>query len=189
MNEAKTYLPITDGMRLGLKVSLTLAGAYAVLGIMFEVGRQSWLMQELRFTSLPLVRAAGMLPFGFLFALIPTLTLGTVTGGLIGELWRRIGWRANSRVFALLMLVLCALIAAGLHIVFRIEIDLTIPKPQLEGSEYWIIDGLGALISYPYLLGIPSILYVLAGAWCGYDFWWRQTRPTPDLGVVETRKT
>lgn len=170
MNEVKMCTPVSEGMRMGLKASLILSGAYAILAVLIEIGRQIWLTQDLEFIMLPLVRVAGMLPFGYLFAIFPTVALGIITGGLIGELWKHIGRRVDGLVFALLALVLCAGIAVGLHITFGIRFDLTIPSMPLVESD-WLMDGLGALVSYPFLMGIPSILYVLAGALGGYIFW------------------
>ena len=175
MNAAYRFSPVSYGMRLGARISLVLACLYALLGTLVEVLWQIRFMGDARIGMLPIARAAGMLPFGLLFALGPALAIGVLTGGLVGELWVRIGQRVNQRVFALLALVLCAGVAVGLHFIFGTQVDLTIPQVQPESSE-WIADSLGMLVSYPFLQGIPSILYVLAGA-LGALYFWRACQP------------
>ena len=170
VNEYNLFEPVTNGMRLGFRTSLTLSGAYAVLAVIAEIGRQTWLTHQSQLLMLPVVRVAGMLPFGYFFAIIPAVSLGIVTGGLVGELWKHIGRRTGSLSFALLILVLCSSIVVGLHVAFSVRVELSIP-PLLPLDSGWLLDGLGALVSYPFLLGVPSILYVLAGALGGYKFW------------------
>jgi len=162
--------PFTHGMRLGVKVSLIAALAYAVLGVLYEVGLQIWLARVLGMDALPIARFAGMLPVGFLMAAGPAVILGMVTGGLIGELWEHVGRRVGAFAFALLGLALCALLVAGLHIAFGMRVDLTVPPIQPQPSE-WLADSLGLLASYLFLFGIPSILYMLVGAGGSFCFW------------------
>ena len=162
--------PFSHGLRIGVWLSLILAFGYAVLGGLVALGYQVWLLPGVPVNALPIARFAGMLPFGLLMALGPAVVLGTLTGGLIGELWEHIGRRVEGSVFALLGLALCALLVVGLHIVFKLKVDLTIPPVQLQPSE-WMSDSLGLLVSYPFLLGLPSIVYILAGAWGSFVFW------------------
>ena len=175
MNETHRFSPVSYGMRLGVRISLSLACLYAFLGMLVEVVWQIRLVGDPHIGMLPIARAAGLLPFGLLFALGPSLAIGALTGGLIGELWMRIGQRINQWVFVLLALVLCAGLAAGLHLIFGIQVDLTIPQVHPESTE-WLADSLGMLVSYPFLQGIPSILYVLAGA-LGALYFWRAYQP------------
>lgn len=160
----------SHGMRLGVKVSLFAAFAYAVLGVLYEVGLQIWLARVLGMDALPIARFAGMLPVGFAMAAGPAVILGMVTGGLIGELWEHVGRRIGGFAFALLGLALCALLVVGLHIAFGMRVDLTIPPIQPQPSE-WLGDSLGLLASYLFLFGIPSIVYIMVGAWGSFFFW------------------
>lgn len=162
--------PVAHGMRLGVKLSLVLTSAYLASGLLILVGWQLWLTQALGITQLPILRFTGLLPFFFLLALVPALVLGALTGGLIGELWLRLGHRLGVRLFTLLGLVLCSVIILGLHSVYRIQVDTFIPAVQLTDSP-WFSDAAGFLLSYPFLLGIPSVLYILAGTWGSYCFW------------------
>lgn len=164
--------PAALGLRQGLRAGLGLAGVYALLGLAAEVGRQAWLTHELRLWRLPLFQMgwASLLPFYGLLPLGAALVLGAGTGALIGELWARLGRRLDGRVFALGMLIICALIAAGLHGVFQIRVDFTLAPLSAEQTE-WPANSLGLLVSYPFWAGVPSLLYAAAGAWGSYTFW------------------
>lgn len=172
MNDVIKFSPVAHGMRLGLKAGLVLASVYALLGLFTEVGRQIWLTQDLRIMMLPIFRMgwAGLLPLYFLLSFGAALALGALTGGLIGDLWMRFGRRIDGRIFALTVLILCASIVVGLHAIFQVKIDLAI-APLLVDQNEWPSNSLGLLVSYPFSVGVPSILYVVAGAWGSYFFW------------------
>lgn len=178
MNDTNRYPPVTLGMRLGFKTSLILTCAYWILGISVETGRQMWLLHEIQIWMLPVARFAGMLPFFFLIALVAIAFLGTLTGGLIGELWTRIGQRLDGRVFALLSLILCVSIVVGFHVIYQIQVNFFIPAVLNDSG--WYSDTVGLLVSYPFWVGVPSLLYLAAGAWGGYFFWKVQQGDTND---------
>lgn len=169
MNDTKKDPPVAYGMRLGFKASLILTFTYWILGIFVETGRQMWLLQDLRIWMLPIARFAGMLPYYFSMQLWPVVFLGVITGGLIGELWMNIGHRVQSRVFALLVSVMCASIVVGLHVIYRIPVNLFIPSVLNDSA--WYSDTVGILASYPFLMGVPSILYIMTGTLGSYLFW------------------
>jgi hypothetical protein len=163
MNSTSRFLPLTYGMRLGIKASLVLAGIYWTLGLGAEVVRQMWLTHELRFWMLPIARFPGMLLSFFLFILVIVLLVGLVSGMLIGEIWQHIGIRVDGRVFAVVCLMLCASLVTGIHLIYHVRFDFWIPTVILDDSA-WFGDTMGLLLSYPFLLGVPSIIYMVAGA-------------------------
>lgn len=163
------YSAITHGMRLGFNTSLVLTCAYWILGILVEAARQMWLLCDLRLWNLPIAKFPGMLPFYLIMGLMPILFLGTLTGGFIGELWLHIGRRVDGRVFALLGLILCASIVVGFHAIYRIQVNFFIPAVVNDSS--WYSDTVGLLVSYPFLVGAPSLLFITAGTWGSYLFW------------------
>lgn len=137
-----------------------------------------WLLHDLRIWMLPITKFAGMFPFFILMALVPITFISTLTGGLIGELWMHIGQRLDGRVFALLGLILCMSIVVGFHVIYQISVNLFIPA-VLNDSD-WYSDTVGLLVSYPFWVGVPSILYVVVGAWGSYFFWKVRQQGTTD---------
>jgi len=172
MTDANQYSPVPHGMRLSLRVTLVLACVYALLAVSAEVGRQVWLTQDLHIARLPIFRM-GWIALPLVFFLWGTsfaLVIGALTGGLIGELWLRIGRRVGGRAFSLLALVLCAAIVVGLHVIFQVRLDFAVSQLDTVHSE-WPADSLGLLVSYPLLVGVPSLVYIVAGACFSYFFW------------------
>jgi len=169
MNDMNKHPPVTDGMRLGFKTSLVLTCAYWILGILVEAARQMWLLRDLRVWILPIAKFPGMLPFYLIMGLMPIVFLSTLTGGLIGELWLHIGRRVGGRVFALLGLILCASIVVGFHAIYRIQVNFFIPAVLNDSG--WYSDTVGLLVSYPFWVGVPSLLFITAGTWGSYLFW------------------
>jgi hypothetical protein len=99
----------------------------------------------------------------FLFILVIVLLVGLVSGMLIGEIWQHIGIRVDGRVFAVACLMLCASLVTGIHLIYHVRFDFWIPTVILDDSA-WFGDTMGLLLSYPFLLGVPSIIYMVAGA-------------------------
>lgn len=164
------FSPVMHGMRLGAKVSLIVANIYFIICTLIEVGRQIWLTHDQTVITLPFVKVAGFLPFYFLCLIYPVVVLGSLTGGIIGEFWACIGHRLGSRIFPLIALAFCLSVVVGFHLIFRIHVDFSIPTLQLDSNGFYM-DSLGLLVSYPFLLGIPSILYILIGGLGSYFFW------------------
>jgi hypothetical protein len=95
--------------------------------------------------------------------LVIVLLVGLVSGMLIGEICQHIGIRVDGRVFAVVCLMLCASLVTGIHLIYHVRLDFWIPTVILDDSA-WFGDTMGLLLSYPFLLGVPSIIYMVAGA-------------------------
>jgi hypothetical protein len=141
------------GMALGLVASLVLSGLYSVVGVGAEIVRsimQGFEEAHTLFVALmsPVVLVLAVVTLG----IVPAVAFGMATGALIGLLHAILWSRVTCNQFALIGFVICAGIWISLHVLFGIR-----PDGDVAGQEP------GILGSYLYLVGIPGIIYVVAG--------------------------
>jgi len=177
MNKLDHRSPVSFGIQQGAKIAALLAALYAILGTSIEFVRQAMILHNFHPLMLPIGHILGMIPFGLLFAFVPSVSLGMITGGLIGELWLKTSRFVNGKVFTFMVFLLCLVIVFAVHFIFGIQVDLTFPSFPKEGIE-WAMDGLGMMSSYPYLIGWPSLIYVVTGPLVSHYYWKKFVSPS-----------
>jgi hypothetical protein len=158
---------IGEGLLLGGKTGLRVSMLYITVGliVMEFLGRglisspvsPSWgFWGKVILTIL----AGGVV---FIFSIVPGTIIGALTGMYFGLLTKLLGER--QRISKYLFLAMCGsscFIAVILfHILFRGPIaDSLAHKPDL-----FTIGNYG---TYPFIIGIPSVLYILIGTWLAW---------------------
>jgi len=153
--------PERFGAKLGLKLSLILSTSYAFIGILVVqpyFGPAPTKSDELMFLVILLL---GLLFSILSFAILPAIIYGVVTGYLLGLLIVNFKYRRSSLTFILLGIALCTMVTTLSHVIFNIHITLSF------GYSSSILLG-SALESYPFRIGIPSIIYILSGGWASW---------------------
>jgi hypothetical protein len=151
--------PVLDGLILGSQLGLLLSVGYALIIVVAEAVRLVWLTCDiLGFAFVVLPFTAG-LPF-VLIVLVLALILGALTGALIGKLWMTVRHRISRQIFTWIGSATCAVIIVLLHVVFEVRPEWGIP--EWSGGE---LPSFGLLEAYASMVGVPSIFYVIAGAW------------------------
>jgi len=163
--EGKDYHLITGDLswksaELGFKYGLFLSSAYAVSGMIFCILTESDFVSTILFWELAVL-------FTIVLALLPSSLLGGFSGMLIGLL-AEIPYanKIPKFVFSLLSSFLCGTIAVLIHIVFKVQASLDSTKSFMQSD---FLDSY--LFSYPFLFGVPTIIYILAGGWLGWNIY------------------
>ena len=150
------------GMGVGLIAGLVLSVLYAVIGVGVETAREIRVAPDPSVVVLlPWAVFSLGLPVVILFGIGPAVFFGTGTGALIGLLHAILKPRVTCTGFAIIGFVTCAGISIGVHGFLGIPITPS-AMPGLSGGEFHM-ERLGILVSYPYLMGIPSLVYVVTG--------------------------
>ncbi len=156
--EAQYALPISvswESVKLGFKVSLLLSIIYAVIGVFI------FMITEVDVKSLPFVLMWGSLLIAIL-AIFPSILIGSLTGAIVGLIAETSFAKQISRMgFSFVGMIVCAVIAISVHILFGIKIILSF-EPSSNYST-------GIFETYPFLFGIPTLIYILAGGWFGWN--------------------
>ena len=163
---------ISETVKLGFKVGLLLSTAYAIAAIfifiVIPIVRDIRIFSTTNLTDLKIVLQLTIFVVisTIIMAILPSSIIGMLTGAIIGEIAESRFARKNSKfVFILMSLMICFLVTLFVHILFRIKIVLSFEP--LVNSYY----SLGPLESYPFLFGIPTIIYIIAGGWFGWKIY------------------
>lgn len=166
---------VHEGMKLGSKAGFRLSVLYALSGIFFvEVLSTVWFLdwQEVgTFDGYRLLRAAPLfllVAFLILFAVVgPATILGILTGMLLGKFVELTIGRASKYFVVISCALLCVIIAVLIHLFFDIPIVFSFQPPTTQ-PQYL---SMGIYETYPFYMGIPTIVYVLAGGWAGWQLY------------------
>ena len=171
---------VQEGMAFGIKAGFRLSMLYAIFGTLlvflvevFEggVGFLNW--QTLgAFDWSRLIRATPLFllaAFLILFAVIaPATIIGILTGMLLGKFVEMLVGRLSKYLLVLSCVVLCIILAVLIHLFFDVQIVFSFQPPQANQSQYF---SMGIFETYPFYMGIPTIVYVLAGGWTGWKLY------------------
>ena len=157
-----------EGAKLGSRVSFVVSILYAVVGFyaveLFGegVGLLS-LSSELIIWGV--LSIFGIIIAIFLFAIVPATIIGILTGTCLGIFTKFAQRKQISKYFFVLLCVFFCMVAViGIHLLFQIPITLSFDPPSHEFS-------LGTYETYPFLIGIPSIIYIFTGGWIGQQLY------------------
>ncbi len=148
--------PAWFGISIGLRLSLCLSITYGFLGVFIietfvEPGSQIFLFMWLLGS-----------PIIFIAAIVPSVICGTLTGFLLSELASLIRKRISITIFVVSGIALCTMIVVFFHVAFHVHVALSFVNTSSSESSFGIYE------SYPFSLGIPSIIYLLTGGWASW---------------------
>ena len=159
--------PFERGLFLGAGLGGLLSCVYAMCLAMAEALRIVWLAQDLRLfvvpfaAGLPVVLMIAMMAgYGVAMLAMLAATLGACTGALIGALWATLRQHISRRAFRWTGLLVCIVVVGLMHVVFDIHPEWGIPDPS--GGE---LPSFGLYEAYASMIGIPSMIYMIAGIW------------------------
>lgn len=149
---------IWESAKLGSKFGLILSSIYGIVGMLIFIVPPS--INEMGIKVIPII--AVFIFYIFLLAILPSTIIGLLTGIIIGRIVEfKFTKMFSKATFLLASIVVCGLIAALIHILFDVKIVLSFEPPSGPYS-------LGYIQTYPFLFGIPTIIYILAGGWFGW---------------------
>jgi hypothetical protein len=161
---------VGEGLLLGGKTGLIVSLLYSVVVVIELVGPGlgfSYLPSEFGFWGKVVVTILGLIVI-VSFTTVPATIIGAVTGMYFGQLTKFLGER--SRMTRYLFLVVCVssclVVVMLFHILFRGPIANSFQSQSSIFSE-------GVYGTYPVLIGIPSVIYVLVGSWVGWRLYSR----------------
>jgi len=171
---------VHEGMELGSKAGFRLSLLYAISGIFLTflveefvngVGFLDW--QGIgTFDWYKFISVASMfflVAFVILFVAIgPATILGILTGMLLGKFVEIFIERISKYFLVFSCVLLCIMIAILIHLFFDIHMVFSFQQPSTTQSHYF---SMGIYETYPFYMGIPTILYVLAGGWTGWQLY------------------
>jgi len=156
--EQKTIDPSWESAKLSIKLSILLSTIYAILGVFI------FFLTQGEIKIIPIALVAGS-PLIVLVAIFPSIIIGFMTGRIIYAVAESKFTNFFSRVsFAFTSMLICGLIALLIYTFFGIKIDLSFEAPINYLS-------FGFLQTYPFVLGMPTIIYILAGGWFGWNIY------------------
>jgi hypothetical protein len=161
-----------EGLKLGFKAGLLLPIIYLVIAILiielFQLNFHTTTLAHLRsFRPEPeilLVQFVYILP-GLLFqyALGPAVSYGVLTGTLIGVMVGCIKMRVSRYTVVILSVFVCVLISFLSYRFFGIH-----PVLSFENESFY---SLGIYETFPFTTGFPTIIYIFAGGWGGWQLY------------------
>ena len=165
---------VREGMKLGWKAGLKLSALYTVLGFFIielrgqgigffdplEIRTFDW---DKFVLVVPII--LGMVIVILILAIGPATILGALTGMYLGKLVEIAKERISKYFLVSLCILFCLVIAILIHLFFQIPIVLSFQSPS---SDY---HSLGVYETYPFSIGIPSIIYILTGGWIGWQLY------------------
>lgn len=158
------------GTHLGWKAGLILSSMYAILGILVIelLGYGVGFFSVEFYNGFPWVEFVGLIFATIItiaiLAIAPATIFGALTGRCLGVLAKTTSEHLSKYLFVLLCVVSCLMVVILIHIMFQVSITLSFQGPP---SEY----SLGVYESYPFSIGIPSMIYVLTGGWIGWKIY------------------
>jgi hypothetical protein len=151
VNKSKTpeiFSYIWAGVKLGLKTGLGLSTIYAFLSLFIIEISGNGLGLGLFYSIL----ATQVI---FLFGILPATFLGTFTGTILGLLIGILKDRISQLSSVAIGILTCIVLATLFHIIFGIKVVLSFQPPPYSSMSVYE--------TYPFLFGIPAIIYVFAG--------------------------
>ncbi len=161
---------IWTGAKSGARVALVLSVAYAICSVPVGLalrGGLVWLSYTLvyLFVGAPLIAILGILP---------ALVLGTLTGAVLAEFASGMVGKIPRAIFVLPSICTCIAVVAAIHDLWGIQIAASLNQAAAiagQPAAQLIIDNddlLSPFNSYPLYIGIPSLIYILAGGVVGW---------------------
>lgn len=141
------------GFGLGLAYGFLFLAVFVVIGLVASAGSANAVDETIldEVASWLLVVVVGSIVV-FLVAAIPATLLGLLTGLTVSFLLTRFAREQWDRVAVPLGLTVSLCIVASLHATLFFALDANLPT-----RDDWL--------SYAGLLGIPSLIYIVAGGW------------------------
>jgi MFS family permease len=170
-----TKTPIVNsarvGMNLGQKTGLILSLLYAAIGfvIIELLGIGAGFSSPYFYTSFP-----ASFPWGgftiviiiiMLIAVLPATIIGGLTGACLGVLTEKTKGHISKYPFVLLCITSCLVAIILIHLLFQIPVSLSFEISNTDFLSFGIYE------SYPFCLGIPSVIYILTGGWIGWKLY------------------
>ncbi len=154
------------GVELGCETSLKLSALYAIVGLLvIELLRHGEGFRDLldveashwwsNFAFIMVATVIGIL----VLAIAPAITLGTLTGMFLGGLAAITKRRISKYFFVAFCILSCTAMAILIHLFLKIPVTLSFQNPSANGMAIYL--------TYPFHVGVPSIIYILAGGWIG----------------------
>ena len=143
---------VTESVNLGYKFGLVLSTTYAIIGTfivaLFKDGIESFPASLILST------------LAILIVVTPSMIIGGWTGMIMGTIAKsRLARQTSKTFFVSMSLLTCSLTAIFIHSFFRINIVLSFEPSTSSGISSGIFG------TYPFLFGIPTIIYIIAGGW------------------------
>ncbi len=145
---------ISTGADLGTKTGCFLSIVYSILGFLTILGIWDAFDSAYMFIG----GALGL----YVLILIPVLLLGAITGALLGWLSKKLSSVVPQKKFFLVGIFVCIFLLVILHVVFFAYYLSAINNNEA------ITEPLDALLTYLFLIGIPSVLYIAGGCWVSH---------------------
>ncbi len=186
---------VSPGAKLGLRAGLRLSIAYAIVGVFVEeIARQLPGINPLSLIgaiggSFVLVLVSS--PIIFLFAIVPAILYGLFTGALLGKMAELMKNALARPVFAGFSLLICSVIVLASHEFFQLNVSFSFVQSISLTPGHSVISLGGDVISlvpapfdsYPFYIGIPSLIYILTGGWAGWRLYDHTTAPPGSNGA------
>jgi hypothetical protein len=161
--------PERFGAKFGLKLGLLLSTTYAILGIFIVEAfvhtssvEPSPAPAPKNFLMYLTILILGLLLLIYLLAILPAVIYGTITGYVLGILISNFKHRFSSFMFLLLGVTLCVVTTTLSYTILNIKVTLSFETPPALYMSGGIYE------SYPFYIGIPSLIYILSG---GFASW------------------
>ena len=93
--------------------------------------------------------------------------IGTLTGMVFGIITEIVNTRISQLMCVIFGVLICAMLAILFHLIFGIQVGFSFENTKIAPS------GLSAGIyeTYPFGIGIPTIIYILTGGWANWRFY------------------
>jgi hypothetical protein len=105
-------------------------------------------------------------PFIAFVAIGPAILIGLITGRIIYAVAKSKFMNYFSKSsFTLISIFICTLIALLIHAFFRIKFNSSFEAPANSYLSF------GFLETYLFTIGIPTIIYIIAGRWFGWKIY------------------
>jgi hypothetical protein len=153
--------PARFGVQLGWKLSFFLSVVYAFLGV-FVI--ETFIEPSLG--NFLIVWAMGS-PIIFAVAILPAVIIGVVTGAGLSLLVSHLRERISTTTSFMLGFTFCIGMMVLVHLIFNVEVRFSFVDFSAN------IVPFGIYGTYPFFIGLPSIIYVLSGGWASYNLFKR----------------
>lgn len=144
------------GIKLGITLSLVLSITYAFTGVFIVETFTKYGSGNFLF-----VWALGS-PLIFFVAISPAVIIGIFTGFLLGILTDRLKNKISSITIVLLGITVCTVITVLTHYIFNLQVTFSFANSSSSYMNFGIYE------TYPFYMGIPSIIYILSGGWASW---------------------
>ncbi len=155
------------GAKLGFLAGLGLSIAYAILATAIT----GVLLYGPSGLALPLLLLFGA-PLIGLYAILPAILYGVFTGVLLGFMAERTQGKISRWALVGICIVTCVVIALLSHYLLQIYVTLSFDEPILFTKATDTIANarmhFAPFDSYPFYIGIPTIIYIWTGGWAGW---------------------